>query len=255
MELREHYLNHSAKNRESIFSQLTFITSLTIALLLSYLFFTFPCNAEEKPQQVKKILLLHSFEPFLPYSITVNQSILSTLESDKTIHADMYTEYLDLTQFPDKIYHKRIHNLLRHKYSKRPPDLIFVMLNPALDFFMKNVEDLFPGTTVVFCTIEKYQLANIQLNPNITGVLMEIDPKNTLEAALKLQPDARNVVVVGGAHKNDRGYEAVVKEVFKNYEKKLNITYLTGMPMAEILGKVSTLPKQTLVLFVTMFQD
>ena len=104
-------------------------------------------------------------------------------------------------------------------------------------------------------TMEKHQMGNTRITPNVTGVLMEIDPKNTLEAALKLQPDTRNVVVVGGAHKNDRGYEAVVREAFKDYEKKLNITYLAGMPMAEILGKVSTLPKKTIVLFVTMFQD
>ncbi len=209
----------------------------------------------DNPKQTRKILLIHSFEPFLPYSITVNQSIRSTLESDKTIHTDLYTEYLDLARFPGEDYRERLLDLLRHKYSRHSPDVIFVMLNPALDFLLKHLERLFPEIPIVFCTIEKYQIEGQALKPNITGVLMEIDPKGTLDAVLRLQPDVRKIIVVGGASKNDRGYEAAVRMAFKEYEGRLDITYMTGMPMETILKAVPDLPAHTIIFYITMFQD
>ncbi len=214
-----------------------------------------PCALADNPKQTRKILLIHSFEPFMPYSITVNQSIRSTLESDNTIHTDLYTEYLDLARFPGEDYRERLLDLLRHKYSRHAPDVIFVMLQPALDFLLKHIEGLFPEVPVVFCTIEQYQLEGQTLKPNMTGVLMEVDPKGTLDAALTLRPDTRKVLVLGGANKNDRGYEAAVRTAFKEYEGRLDITYMTGVPMETILKAVPHLPAHTIIFYITMFQD
>ncbi len=226
-----------------------------LLVIVVALHFIAPSALADSPKQTKRILLIHAFEPFMPYSITVNQSIRSTIESDKTIHADLYTEYLDLTRFPDEDYRKRLLDLLRYKYSRRSPDLIFVMLQPALDFFLKDIEGLFPEVPVVFCSIEKYQIEGRALRPNITGVLMGIDPKGTLDAALGLRPDTRKVIVIGGSSDNDRGYEAAVRTALKEYEGRLDITYMTGMPIEKVLKTVPDLQAHTIILYITMFQD
>jgi|GEM_PF-1015490 len=206
-------------------------------------------------KQAKKVLLIHSFEPYLPYSIAINQSIRSAMEADETFSMDFYTEYLDLARYSEEDYPKRLLEILRHKYSKKSLDLVFVMLNPALDFVTKHPQELFSDIPIVFCTIDESQIKERGLSPNITGVLMQMDPKGTLDAALRLQPDTHNVIVIGGTHPNDKVYENTVRQAFKKYETRLDISYLTDMSLGAILASVRTLPKNTIVLYISMYQD
>ena len=211
--------------------------------------------AAENGGQAKRVLIIHSFEPFLPYATVVNQSIRSTFESDKTVKADFYVEYLDLARFPGKEHRRDLPGMLARKYSGRKPDLVFVMLFPALEFYLDHIERLFPGVPVIFCTVEKYQIEGLTMKPNVTGVFMEIDPKGTVDTALRLEPRTRSLVVVGGASQNDRAFEAVTRKALSAYKGRLDVTYETGRPMEKIREIVSNLPKGTIILYTSMFQD
>jgi PAS domain S-box-containing protein len=229
-----------------------FKTLLAVAVIF---ILTAPSLQADQLKPKKTVLLIHAFEPFMPYSVTVNQSIRTTLGADKTLHLDLYPEYLDLSRFPDETYRQRLLGHLRYKYAKRAPDLIFIMLNPAFDFVLGNIEKLFPHAPIVLCSVEKYQIEGRILRPNITGVLMAIDPKGTIDAALRLQPETKKVVVVAGIQKNDKVYEGVVRHALKEYEGRLQITYLTGVPLGIVLETVSGLSKDTIVFYITIFQD
>jgi PAS domain S-box-containing protein len=231
-----------------------FFAAVMIIVMLA-LVSAVPSASATGTKQVKKVLLIHSFEPYLPYSITINQSIRSAMEADETFSMDFYTEYLDLARYSEEEYPKRLLEILRYKYFKKNLDLVFVMLNPALDFVTKHSWEIFSDIPIVFCTIEEKQIQERGLSPNITGVFMQMDPKGTLEAALRLQPDTRKVIVIGGIHPNDKVYENTVRQAFKEYESRLDISYLTDMSLGAILASVRTLPKNTIVLYITMFQD
>ncbi|MBF0507365.1 MAG: hypothetical protein HQK57_00355, partial [Deltaproteobacteria bacterium] len=181
------------------------LITLLFALLMA-------CSVQANdPKQAKKILLIHSFEPFLPYTIIVNQSIRSTLQSGTSDHLDLYCEYLDLARFPGEAYLRQLRDLLRHKYSTRAPDLIFVLLGPALDFTLKYRDELFPGTPIVFCSLEKRQIEGRHLGPNVTGVVSQLDSKGTLDLALQLQPEIKQVVVITGTNENDQTYAKITR--------------------------------------------
>ncbi|MDD5169741.1 MAG: ABC transporter substrate binding protein, partial [Syntrophales bacterium] len=205
--------------------------------------------------QPKKILLIHSFEPLLPYSAIVNQSILSTLRAGLTVPVEFYSEYLDLARFPDKSCIKGLRDLFYQKYGRHPVDLVIVFLDPALGFVQEHGQGIFDDIPIVFLTVEKYQIARRTLNSNTTGVLMQIDPQGTLDAALKLQPDIEQVVVISGTHNNDRAYEKTVREEFSKYAGKIKFSYINNLPLEEILTRVQNLPARTILFFVTMFQD
>jgi hypothetical protein len=66
-------------------------------------------------------------------------------------------------------------------------------------------------------------------------VVAWIDVGGTLAAALNLQPQTRQVVVVGGTAKTERVFQQVAREELHPYERQLEITFLTDLPMAEIL--------------------
>ncbi|MBF0495042.1 MAG: PAS domain S-box protein, partial [Deltaproteobacteria bacterium] len=233
------------------------IKHLWPARLLTILFaLLIACSVQANDsKQVKKILLIHSFEPFMPYTIIVNQSIRSTLQSGTTDHLDLYCEYLDLARFPGEAYLRELLALLQQKYSTRAPDLIFVLLGPAFDFTLKYRDQIFPETPIVFCSLEKRQIEGRHLRPNVTGVISHLDSKGTLDLALKLQPEIKQVVVVTGTNENDQAYTKTTRQAFREYEDRLKFDYLTGASYERVMATVKTLPSDTIVFYVTMFQD
>ena len=63
------------------------------------------------------------------------------------------------------------------------------------------------------------------------------------------------MVVIGGTAKADRAFQQIAREALRPYEGRLEVTFLTDLPMAEILQRVSSLPLQTLVIYLSMFRD
>jgi PAS domain S-box-containing protein len=230
-------------------------TCVILSLSFFCLILTIPSVWAGMNKSSRKVLILHSFEPFLPYSITVNQALRTTFIANSTERIDFYSEYLDLARFPDKFYLQQLVDFYQRKYSNNQPDVIIALLKPALDFLLKQGNELFPGVPIVFCTVERRQLEDVMLGTKTTGVLMEIDPKATLDVALRLHPNTKRIVVISGAQANDKGYEATVRRAFSEYEDRFDFLYMSGVPMREILQRVKNLPEHTIVIYVTMFQD
>ncbi|HEX6156269.1 MAG TPA: hypothetical protein VFZ54_09620, partial [Burkholderiales bacterium] len=129
------------------------------------------------------------------------------------------------------------------------------VLQPPLDFLVRHGEAVFPGVPIVFCGIEASMLETSTLRPNITGVLVTRAFSPTLELALRLQPDIRNVFVVGGTSTFDRDLLAIARRDLKPYEDRVAIRYLVDLSMDALLKTLSTLPAHSVILFTTMFTD
>ena len=98
-------------------------------------------------------------------------------------------------------------------------------------------------------------LQHLKLDADFTGVFAVAQPENTLLAALKLQPRTRHVFVTGGVGSFDRDSEAIARESFRNYESKLEFTYLTELDMPSLLERLKHLPDDSIVYHTAMTQD
>ena len=161
-----------------------------------------------------------------------------------------YSEHVDTMRLNDASYVRDVHNLLRSKYRGRPLDLIFVMGDVAVDFVWKQRASFFPEIPIVFATADP-----VPVMPNSTGIMTPIRQKKVLETALRVQPDTRHVAIVAGSSAYDRYYVRSAREEFKPYEDRLTFIYLTGLPMRELLSRVSTLPPHSIILFMGVTQD
>ncbi len=102
---------------------------------------------------------------------------------------------------------------------------------------------------------EEKKLTNVKVRSNMTGVYSNVDIKGTLDLAAGLQPDARRLIVISGVSKTDRLFESMVKKTLQGYQHRFEVSYLTGLPMSDILERVSQLPKETIVLYVLTLLD
>ena len=115
-----------------------------------------------------------------------------------------YTEFLDLARFPGPELVPELRALLQRKYRDIPPDLLAVSSSRTLRLAMEHRAALFPGVPVVFFGVDKDAAADIALPGDVTGLWVPFNWAGTLEAALRLQPDTRRVMVVTGAGPVDR---------------------------------------------------
>jgi signal transduction histidine kinase len=201
------------------------------------------------------VVLLYPDPRLLPESLAVEQGIRSTLEPAVASGIDFYTEYLDLGLHAEGRNDELLTRFLRQKYQGRRVDLVIPVAFPTLHFFLQHRAELFPGVPAVFCAANLNAVTGLDLGPDITGVRLRSEWGATLEAALTVDPRIQQVIVITGTSQIDRDLEAAAVEDLSRYQKRVALTYLTGLPMPQLLDAVARLPKDHMVLFVSLLRD
>jgi hypothetical protein len=165
------------------------------ALVWSLLAWTGTATAADDDRH-RQVLLLYAESRLLPAIVSADATFRSTLSSNLGAPVDFRTEFLDLPATPNAPYERRLRDLLRLKYEGVHFDLVVVLAVRALRIALDYRGELAPGAPVVFMAVDAIDLP--ELPPDVTGVLLNLDWMDTLGAALRLQPETRHVVVVGG---------------------------------------------------------
>jgi len=203
----------------------------------------------------KHVLMLFSSQALLPAMAVLSDGIHTTLEADAPGRVETFPEFLDAVRFPGPEHEARMAALLREKYAADRIDLVLAIGPEALDFLRRHRAPLFPGVPVIFAGVGDGDLQGQETLSNATGVVSRYDPVATLELALRLQLDARHLVVVTGASPFDKSWEAVARDKFGSYDGRLQVSYLSGLPLPGLLDQLARLPPNTIVIYLTVFQD
>jgi signal transduction histidine kinase len=225
-----------------------------IAPLLALLFFG-PLVPAAGPADVRRVLVLYPTNDGAAGSLLFDQGLRHTLRTSSSEGIDLYNEYLDLARFSDERHQGLLADFLRVKYADRKIDVVVAGLAPSLDFALKYRDQIFPGVPVVFGAIEQREVRARELGPGVVGVPMKMDLLPTLELALRLHPGTRRVVIITGAAKYDKFWEEEARGAFQGYEGQLELDYLSGLPMDDLLKEVANLPDGSLVLYLHVMRD
>ena len=80
---------------------------------------------------------------------------------------------------------------------KATPDLVMVSDNAALEFVLEQRDRLFPNTPIVFCGINSFTPSMIVNRRGITGVAEDMSIIETVDLALRLHPQTKEIIVIG----------------------------------------------------------
>lgn len=158
------------------------------------------------------LLLVFDEDKDWPGLALINQGLQAVFKTEFKADVEFYTESLNLSQFNDDKYEKILSEHFRRKYADKQLDLIIAIMEPSLDFLLRNRDTLFPGVPIVFCGVEPSDLDLDMVRANVTGVLVKRTFVPTLEIALRLQPATRNVFVVGGTSRFDRQLQTIAQQ-------------------------------------------
>jgi PAS domain S-box-containing protein len=214
-----------------------------------------PLLAATGPQQSKRVLMLFSFRTILPVHEEIDRGLRAALQARSKHPVDIEIEYLDLTRFDEAAYLDDLLHLLRRKYSHHQLDAVIPVFDPAVQFVLKHGDSVFPGVPVVFAAEYKKIVDQLSLKPHMTGVMISPDFAPILELALTLQPQTRQVMVVGGTADFDRFLMAWAREAFAPWEEKVILSYLSDLSLADLQERVAQLPPHTIVYYLTILRD
>jgi signal transduction histidine kinase len=204
----------------------------------------------------KRILILHDEDKDdLPGLARIDRSLRDSFRSELGEGVEIHSESLALSQFERAGYESLVADYYRLKYREKTPDLAVAVMEPSLNFLLRQRDALFPGVPIVFCGVDASTMKDKLLEPNVTGVLLKRTFSPSLEVALRLQPETRNVFVVGGASTFDRYLEKFVRRDIQPFEGRMSVTYLFGLSMEAWLERLSSLPAQSVILYSTVFTD
>jgi signal transduction histidine kinase len=230
-------------------------TMMTALRILSVMALLQTGGPAQPAATTRHVLLLFDERTELPGLSILNADFLHSLRSASTDPVEVYTEEMDLSRFKSDTYSARFRDYLRSKYAGRKIDVAVAAMGPSLEFLVTDGKDVFPGTPIVFCGIDKRELDSLVLPSDATGVLVKRQFHPTLEVALRLHPDTKQIVVVSGTSEFDARLVDQAKAEFHGFEDRLKFMYLSALPMPKLLAELSHLPPHTIVLYTTMFQD
>ncbi len=211
-------------------------------------------SAVSPMMEVRRVLIINDLDIISsPGFAEVDQAVLTALQKSP-YRIELNEDSLDVTLFPDPVFQDRFREQIIQKYSARKPDVI-ITVGPESLKFIAELYDKFQGTRIIFCAIWGGIPDQLRSAMPVTGVLAQLHPEGTLNAALHLLPSTKHVVVVGGVGKFDAGFEAIAKQSFHSYESKLEFTYLFDLTMPALLERLKHLPSDTIVYHTAISQD
>lgn len=200
----------------------------------------------------KNVLVLYSFSKREVFN---SQLLESTVRAHVSGPVNFYIEYLESQRFGSSAYENSISNTLQQTYARQKFDLVIVAVSPALRFALKFRDRIFPGVPIVFMMIVPERLPGRELRPGVTGVTVRGDVRGTLDLTLRLNPDARNVAVVGGTSEFENYWVNVTHRELRLRPEHINEIDLVGLPPEQLLRQVSALPPHTVVIFQLVPQE
>jgi signal transduction histidine kinase len=213
------------------------------------------CVAQSDPE-ARFVLVLYSSDQTLPATNIVGAEVLKELDASTAPRVDVRSDFLDMSRFKYPAYRDDLAEFLAKKYAGAGIDLVVALGPPALDFIATYRDQVAPGAKIVFGLVSEPELSESRLpKGEVSGIVSDYDVAKTLELAIALQPEARNIVVASGTLPYDLRLEAKAREALAPLADRYAITYLSDLPFDEVLAKVAELPRDTIVLVLSYFRD
>ena len=224
-------------------------TRLTSAAALTLAFLAWFCpmaSAQSTPP--KTVLTVHWSSEDFPSNPVIDGAIREVLLSASDTPVDYFAEYLESDRFPEDEASLALRDYIRQKYRGRRIDLVFAVSEVALRFVLRFRDELFPDAPIVYsgvAPIDDSVAGAAQLTGIVTGSAAYDE---TLELALTLHPSTKRVFVVAYAPTGD--FLDIVRNELRAFEPRVQLTYLTDLPVSGLLAAVKAVPPRSLVLYI-----
>jgi len=229
-------------------SQNRILTHVMLLALVVLLFSAWSAPVYAQPS-AKRVLVLYWDNKDFPGNIKFDENFKAQL--DLVAHdVEYYPEYMETTRFQgaDQSF---FHDYLKRKYADRTIDVVVATADIPMNFLIQYRSDLFPNAPIVFVANDAPAAEQLVTAPGMTGIILHQSTyRETIDLALKLQPDANQLFVISGSPEHDKRSESLARAELAPFESRVKITYFTDLPLQELIAKMANLPAHSIALYV-----
>ena len=202
----------------------------------------------------KKVLMIFSEARDLPGNVLMEQAVRREMLAHTTNNIEFFTESMDSSRFPDKNHYRLFGDYIKEKYTGQNIDLM--MLFMARNFLLaQGLATAMPtNVPAVFVVLNDLGLPDSLDGRPFTGIFQRFDIPGTVNFIFRLQPETRQVVVIGGVSDADQITMARIQEMAQSVVG-VKFQFWTNMPVPAMCEAAKTLPADTVILLGTVQRD
>ncbi len=203
----------------------------------------------------KVVLLISSYSGETNWEQTIADGLRENLSSN--VPFELYQINLNSIRYGDNEYHWQIISNMIHKdFLDKNPDIVVTLDNEALSFVKKYYNSTFNQTPVVFSGVNQFTDHDLNgYEDNITGITEAIAAKETVTQMLTMFPNSKKIFVINDYTDSGKRWQADIQSQLESFKGTLNIEYNKNISFDELLKKIKSLPKDSLILSGFYYKD
>ncbi|MGN7755239.1 sensor histidine kinase [Sinorhizobium sp. 22678] len=205
--------------------------------------------------RVPRVLILYPYDERIAATTEAGEAVRTRLLDATEGKIDLFSEFLDLSRFPEAEHVRRMARYLSAKYADRRPDVVIALGEESARFISANRKDLADSARIIVAGFSRSTAEEMDLPSDVVGAFSEFHIAKTAEMARGLQPEARHLFIIGGSSDFDRSWLATARADLAAFSKDYETTYLEDLTIDEFTRRAAEFPRDSIVLALTIFKD
>ncbi len=201
-----------------------------------------------------QVLVISGTDPYLPAFVAIDAAMRDAVARRRPGPVHWIYESIDTARFSGT-GGPMLAELLARKYESVDIDAVVLVTEPAVDFYLRYRQRLWPDAPAVFHFVAPGYAQRLPTGAGMSGIPAQVDFAGAVRIALALQPKARRAVVVGGVSPFDEVQLAGFREALSPHAGRLQVEYLVGLPAKQVAERLAGEAPETVVFYATLFRD
>lgn len=228
---------------------------LLIIIVTAALFLSAGTQCAEAASMRKNILILNSYHKGLSWTDEQTEGIERTIKNS-LYNCDISVEYMDWKNYPTNENLDNLHRYLKYKYQSKMINLVMATDDAALSFATKYRKEIFSNAPIVFSGVNQEGIRRMLSGvANVTGIIEKIDPEGTIEIALKMMPQTKQVYVLNDNTESGKSAGKLTAEAIHKINPRIKVITSHNESIEEIIQNVRQVPKNTILVITTFYSD
>jgi signal transduction histidine kinase/ABC-type uncharacterized transport system substrate-binding protein len=201
------------------------------------------------------VLILNSYHMGLSWTDRQTEGISAIIE-EYDHNCNVFVEYMDWKNHPTEENLKNIYHNLKYKYADKKIDVVIATDDAAFDFALKNRDEIFSAAPIVFSGVNEEGIKKLtQGYSSFTGITEIVNPKKTVEGALRLKPNLREIYVIFDNSESGISTGEITMQAIRDIDSSIKIHTLNDKSIKDVLAEVSHAPDDSIILITTYYTD
>jgi signal transduction histidine kinase len=204
--------------------------------------------------ETAQVLVITGSDPYLPAFVAIDAAMRAAVVQRHQRSVVWLHESIDTVRLGGSAG-SELANLLARKYAGVRVDSVVLVTEPAVDFFLRYRDRLWPNVPAVYNFVLPRFASQLPPDAGLSGIPAEIDFPAMLRIAFALQPKARRVVVVGGVSLFDEMQLAGARAALLPYGDRVQVEFIVGLSPQATAERLARETLDTIVLYMSLFRD